>query len=118
MARGASSLARMAMMPLVKRRATGVGTRRLPEIGMAGGKKANVESRARDESDFISLESGKLITSKRQQQRSDERQGTGKRKHDENSFVSPLLACKKKKKKKPKIAKRGDLMDFLSSLND
>ena len=118
MARGASSSARMAMMPLVKRRATGVGTRQLPEIGMAGEKKANLESRARDESDFISLESDKLITSKRQQQRSDERQGTGKRKHDENSFVSPLLACKKKKKKKPKIAKRGDLMDFLSSLND
>ena len=37
MARGASLLARMTMMPLVKRRAAGVGTRRLPEIGTYGG---------------------------------------------------------------------------------
>ena len=83
-----------------------------------GGEEGDVKSRACDKSDLISLESGKLITSKGQQQGSNKRQGTGKRKHDKNSFVSPLLACKKKKKKNPKIAKRGDLMDFLSSLND
>jgi hypothetical protein len=101
-----------------KKKGDGRSTRRPSEIGMAVGKKADVESRVRDESsDFISLEGGKLLNSKRQQ-RPDERQGMGKRKHDENSLVSPLLAGKKKKKKKPEIAKRGDLMDFLSSLND
>ena len=52
--------------------------RRPPDIVIAGGREADVENnRARDESDFISLEGGNLLTSKRQPQRSDgERQGT------------------------------------------
>jgi hypothetical protein len=41
---------------------------------------------------------------------------TGRRVAD--PFVSPLLAGRKKKKKPEPAAKRTDLMDFLSSLND
>lgn len=92
---------------------------------MAG--KVNVASTSRmvDDSDFISLSDIKRdeaseLPSNRQCRSNDERQVTGKRKQDEGDpFLSPLLmGKKKKKKKKPEMAKRGDLMDFLSSLND
>ena len=65
-----------------------------------------IETQIRANSDYISLSSiGGGIS--------------GKRKHAEEHTPPLLLAGKKKKKKKkPVEKKKGDLMDFLSSLND
>jgi hypothetical protein len=108
-----------------RRRKGGGRTRRQPPERMMAGKSKEA-SRTCDDSDFISLNSiggdgASTFPSKQHQHRPDERQGAGKRKLDEkDSFVSPLLVGKKKKKKtkKPELEKRGDLMNFLSSLND
>ena len=67
--------------------------------------KTRVETQIHDNSDYISLSSiGGGIT--------------GKRKHNDEHTSPLLLAGKKKKKKKKPVEKKGDLMDFLSSLND
>lgn len=90
-------------------------------------KRKTVASQIHDNTDFISLSplgggSGKKSANANdQQQQHDGRQvNTGERKQNtpEDAFISPLLSSKKKKKKKKAEPKKGDLMDFLSSLND
>jgi hypothetical protein len=104
-----------------RRRNSGGRTQQAPERRMV--VKSNVASRICDDSGFISLSSlgnGASELPSKHQHQPDERQGAGKRKRDDiDSFVSPLLmGKKKKKKKKPVMETKGNLMDFLSSLND
>ncbi len=74
-----------------------------------------------ESSDFIPLDNLDRVGT-RDHRPVDERQVVArKRPQDEGeAFLSPLLMGKKKKKKKkkPETAKKGDLMDFLSKLND
>jgi len=87
------------------------------------GEKKTLASQIRDNTDYISLTSlggGAAKKSGKQHQRHDSEQAHGKKigQGDTDAFTSPLLGGKKKKKKKKPEAKKGDLMDFLSSLND
>lgn len=107
------------------RRRKGVGRMRQPPERRMTGKSNEASPRTSDDSDFISLISisgngASKFPSRHLHRPDDERQGAGKRKIDEkDSFVSPLLMGKKKKKaKKTELEKKGDLMNFLSSLND
>jgi len=107
------------------RRRKGVGGMRQPPERRMTGKSNEASPRTCDDSDFISLNSisgngASKFPSRHLNRPDDERQEAGKRKIDEkDSFVSPLLMGKKKKKaKKPELEKMGDLMNFLSSLND
>lgn len=80
------------------------------------GESMNVSTQIHNNADFISLTMGGGNNARKRKEG-----GGGGDVDDSNKIISPLLSLqggKKKKKKKPEMAKKSDLMDFLSSLND
>ena len=94
--------------------------------GSAAETHASTASAIRDNADFVSLSSAskgarvEKKSTKELRHPGGKQDPSGKRHHREDSeaFTSPLLSGKKKKKKKKSDANKGQLMEFLSSLND
>ncbi|KAL9178705.1 hypothetical protein ACHAXT_003836 [Thalassiosira profunda] len=84
-------------------------------------EKETVASQIRDNTDYISLASfgeGAKLGEKKPPQHKGQAHSAKRKQDVPDVLASPLLGGKKKKRKKKPEAKKGALMDFLSSLND
>jgi len=85
-------------------------------------KRGDVTTQIRDNSDFISLSPIGVVGNRsiKAYQYGGTRQAHATKRNQNEILTSPLLEGKKKKKKKKQSSSgsKGELMDFLSSLND